>query len=175
MDERVKGQREEAIERREKDVRDKKEKVVELEQTIGEQEHALDQRGSQLEELQEEMETSSAQLGGLDLSISALGLINGPLLFFGLLSLMCGVTRRLRSNPSSPSNPNFSTTTPSSSSIPLQRRTCTTGKPSAIYTSQQVDGGVSSYSWALACVYLTDADKEWTRGTRMYARGLVNL
>ena len=65
---------------------EREEKVVELGQAIDEKELALDQNGSELkerskwvEELEEEMDTHSGQLGGLNAPTSALGSNSGPI------------------------------------------------------------------------------------------------
>ena len=66
---------------------------MELE-AIDEREHALDhggdleERSKWLEELEEEIETCSAQLGGLDASTSALGSNSWSITLFGLLSFV---------------------------------------------------------------------------------------
>ena len=67
-------------------MREREEKVVELEQAIDERERALDQNGSELkerskwvEELEEEMDTHSGQLVGLNAPTSALGSNSGPI------------------------------------------------------------------------------------------------
>ena len=155
------GQRDEAVERIEKDAREREEKVVELRQATDEREHALDQGGSELggrskwlEELEEETATCSARVGGLNASPSALGSNSWSItlllsVVFRVLGdktssfLFCSCPSS--SNPSSSSNPNSCTITPSPDA---------TGKLGAIYIFQQVDGGLTSYSWTLVCVVL---------------------
>ena len=71
-------EREKAVEQREQKVQGRKEKVARLDLAIDERElRALNQRGYELEEhykqVDEEMETCSASLGGLNASISSLG------------------------------------------------------------------------------------------------------
>ena len=130
-------EREKGVERREWEVRGREERVVELEQAVDERGRALDQRGSGLEEcskrVEEEMETRSAQLGGLNASTSALGSTSWSItllwsVVFRVLgdktsSFLFSSCPPSSYNPSSSSNTNPSTTTPtSSSSIPLQRK-----------------------------------------------------
>ena len=137
------GQREEAVERREKDVREREKKVVELKQAIDEREHALDQGGSELEErvkwvenLEEEMETCSAQLGGLNASTSAPWSITLLRVIFCVLGdktssfLLCSCPP-FSPKPNSSSSPNPSTTTPSPSSsiTPSKKTPARTGSP----------------------------------------------
>ena len=141
--EEVLWQRKEAVEWREKDVREREEKVVELGQAIDEREHELDQRVSELEErskwvenLEEEMETCSAQLGGLNASTSAPWSITLLRVIFCVLGdktssfLLCSCPP-FSPKPNSSSSPNPSTTTPSpSSSITPSKQTLTrTGSP----------------------------------------------
>ena len=66
-------------------MRERKEKVVELGQSIDKRERALDQRGSELEErskrveeLEKEMETNSGQFNDLHVSTSAIGSNSWP-------------------------------------------------------------------------------------------------
>ena len=145
-------------------MREREEKVVELAR-----ERALDQRGSQLEkrskpveELEEEMETHSGQLGGFNASISALGSNSWPItLLWSVVFRMLGdktssflfCSRLPSSNPSSFSNPNSSLPPP-----PLLLKLFpkedpdATGKPDAIYASQQVAGGLPRPCWrAMLC------------------------
>ena len=104
-------------------MREREEKVAELGQAIDEHEHELDQRGSELderskwvEELEEEMETCSAQFGGLDVSTSALYSNSWSITVLRPV-VLCVLGDKTSSfllcscPPSSP-NPNPSTTTP---------------------------------------------------------------
>jgi hypothetical protein len=92
--------------------------------------------------------------------------IHDPLLF-GLSSFVCWVTRRLRSSFALALPPLIQVLLPPTQILPLPlpppplppppsplKDPYATGKPDSIYTSQQVDGGVDLYSWALACVPL---------------------
>ncbi|KIJ97324.1 hypothetical protein K443DRAFT_105824, partial [Laccaria amethystina LaAM-08-1] len=92
--------------------------------------------------------------------------IHGPLLFFGLSPFVCWATRRLRSAVALALPPPLTQVLPPTQILPLpsppppppqpplKEDPDATGQPDAIYTSQQVDGGVTSCSWASACVPL---------------------
>ena len=84
-------------------MQEREETTVELGQAIDEREQALDQRGSALEERSkqgvEEMETHYGQLGGLNVSTSALGSNSWPItLLWSVVFRVLGDKRRLRSS-----------------------------------------------------------------------------
>ena len=112
-------------------------------------------------ELEEETEKRSAKLGGLNLR--HLVRIHGPIRFFDLSSFVYWVTRQLRCSFAFALPPPLTQVLPPTqilpppppaSQAPLKEDPDATGKPDAIYTSQQVNGGVTSYQWASACVPL---------------------
>ena len=156
-------ERKKAAERREREVREREEKAAELEQTIDERERAIDQRGSELEERSnrfEDLEEGTDMLF-LDLVVSTppfrhLARIHGLLLFFGLSPFMCWVTRRLHPSFALALPPPLTQVFPPTQILPLPPppppppQSPLNGdpdaarKPDAIYTSQQVDEGVTS-------------------------------
>ena len=157
-------EREKVVGRREREVQEREEKIVALEQAIDERRQALDQRGSKLEEHSKQVGSSRKNWKHvlLNLVVSTRPLqhlvqIHGPLPFFGLLSFMCWVTGRLRSSFALALPPPLTQVLPPPTWIlplpppplpqpPLKEDPDVTGKLNAIYTSQQVDGGVTLYS-----------------------------
>ncbi|EDR07158.1 uncharacterized protein LACBIDRAFT_299040 [Laccaria bicolor S238N-H82] len=80
--------------------------------------------------------------------------IHDPSLFFGLLSFTYWATRRLPSSFPPLSQVPPPPPPPSQTLPPIPEDPDVTGKPDAIYTYRQADAGVTSCSWALACVPL---------------------
>ena len=138
---------------------------MELEQASDEREHALDQGGSEfkerskwVEDLEEEMETCSAQPGGLNASTSAPWSITLLRVIF-----VYWATKRLRSSfaPALPSPLSqvlhraqilpLPPPTPHPQSPPQRRPRRERESQRDLYLSS---GGVTSYSWTLACVFL---------------------
>ena len=153
MEEERGGGREKTVEQRERGVREREDKVVEFEQAIDKRERALDQRGYELEERSKRGEEEvPLNLMVLTRPVWHLVGIYGPLLFFDLSSFICWATRRLHSSfaPALPPPPARIFPPPP----PQTQDPDATGKSDAIYRFQQVNGGITSYSWALACVPL---------------------
>ena len=163
-------EREKAVERREREVREREGKAAELEPAIDERGRAIDQKEFELEEcskqVEEEMETCSARLGGLNASTSALGSASWPInllrsVVFRVLGdktssfLFCSHPSSSNASPF-PSNLDSSITTPTTptSSIPPQRRPRRDWKAQRNLYFSTGGRGVTSYSWALACVPL---------------------